>query len=213
MCDLLAVRSVSSFISTHVPRVDGYHASDVSFLMTIRKHLQIKMLLLVYQSISTDFLNKEQNILFINRYINLDSSNNGIKNPIYHENSKLTSLYSDLIDFDLETHQIRLCLICKQNFIDVKSTGLCPKCDNYVKNYSVPQRTINVSPVSNYYPYLPTLNQNSRMINTTLALPRRRVNSKVVCSYCNHLNLLSAAMEGKQWFCSICRRASNSNLY
>ncbi len=48
---------------------------------------------------------------------------------------------ANLIDFDQKTDKIRLCIICKRNFNDLSSTGLCSECD-YKKKPSPITRTV-----------------------------------------------------------------------
>ncbi|CAF0887091.1 unnamed protein product [Rotaria sordida] len=119
---------------------------------------------------------------------------------------KQTSSPTNLIDFEQKTDKIRPCIVCRRNFNDLLSTGLCSDCD-YNKKPSLPRHivTIRSSPINIYQ----TLYKNSDFITPLSSSPRIKGPLRINCQHCRSLNLLNDIKNGTNNCCSICKATLN----
>jgi len=111
---------------------------------------------------------------------------------------------SNLIDFDQKTDKIRPCIVCKRNFYDLSSTGLCSECD--YKKFP-PSRRVLITPSSSINTYSP-MYKNSDFISplSSSSSPSKiRGPLKITCPNCKYINVVNSIPNGMDYTCSICR--------
>ncbi|CAF2062373.1 unnamed protein product [Rotaria magnacalcarata] len=123
--------------------------------------------------------------------------------------AKSDSSSNNLIDFDQKTDRIRPCIICKMNFHDLQSTGLCSNCD-YNRIRLLPRQVapIRPSPLGVY----PTSYSSSDFISPVSSSSKMKGQIKITCSQCRSINLLHGIAYGANR-CSICQNVLNVPHY
>ncbi|CAM4866712.1 unnamed protein product [Rotaria socialis] len=123
---------------------------------------------------------------------------------------KSDSSSTNLIDFDQKTDRIRPCIICKMNFDDISSTGLCSNCCDYNRNRPLPRQVVLLrpSPLGVY----PTSYSSSDFISPISSSSKMKGQIKILCSKCNYLNVLHGTAYGASR-CSICQNVLNVPHY
>ncbi len=121
-----------------------------------------------------------------------------------------TSISTNLVDFEQKTDKIRPCIVCRQYFNDLLSTGLCSDCD-YKKNPGVTRQVfIRRAPPINTYS---TVYQNSDFITPRSSSPKIRGPLKIRCHQCGNLNVIASMQSGLDYGCSICRALLQIHRY
>ena len=113
------------------------------------------------------------------------------------------STQSNLIDFDRKTDRIRLCLMCKQYFEDLRSTSVCSNCDQKMKYPPVSRKTMLIrSPPTVNYP--PSYGASDFITGNRSSAPRVRGLQRTLCPHCKNFNMVNVTPDRMDYNCSIC---------
>ena len=115
------------------------------------------------------------------------------------QRAKHDPMLPNLIDFDQSTDRIRPCIVCKHNFHDVYSTGLCQQCD-YKKNPSTRHITIRRAPPAYNLQTYPT----SDFISSNSMPARIRGPVTTACPHCKNMNLINTVEPNRTYPCLKC---------